>query len=457
VKIRGKPIEEVIAFHAVETEGSVGVIRKTNPAEVTAIVERLQELKGQDLPVDCCVITPHTEQQRLVLREINKLPEGNDLIERLNLKVFTFDTCQGEERDTILYSMVASQEEDRLNYVFPKNLDGSDEVEESLRLQRLNVGFSRAKERIEIFHSKPLNEFQGSIATALNHFENTVQQSQASPTAADVDPNSPMELKVLGWLRQVPVIEELGEQVEVDAQFEVGVYLRQIDPTYKHPNYKVDFLLKVAGPKSSVQIIIEYDGFKEHFTDLQEVDASNYQHYMKPADVERQKILEGYGYKFLRLNRFNLGDNPVLTLDERIRALISDIDTERQAPSLIEKYQQQQTDLETGDSKVCTKCGSVKPIDEFFDSSLKAGAGGHGRMCMSCKGSKKPKRGRSRRRARGNVRLRSGGKRTYLACPYADKGQCKKLGGRWDAFEQKWYVPDGLDLEPFGKWISTAR
>jgi hypothetical protein len=174
---------------------------------------------------------------------------------------------------------------------------------------------------------------------------------------------------------------------------------------------------------------------------------------MKPADVERQKILEGYGYKFLRLNRFNVGDNPVLTLDERIRTLISDIDTERQPPSLIEKYQQRQADLETGESKACTKCSSVKSIDEFFDQSLKSGAGGYGRICMTCKGGKKPKRGRSKRRAKVNVQARDEGNRTYLVCPYAEKDECKKLGGRWDAFAKKWYVPDGLDLEAFEKWL----
>ena len=59
-------------------------------------------------------------------------------------------------------------------------------------------------------------------------------------------------------------------------------------------------------------IIIEYDGFKEHFTNLDEVDASNYGHYYRASDVEREKTLESYGYKMLRVNRFNLAANQSL-------------------------------------------------------------------------------------------------------------------------------------------------
>ena len=459
VKIRGKPIEEVITFHEVQHDGQKELIRKTNVAEARAIITRLEEINDNEAPEDCCVITPHTEQQKLILREISSLPNGGELTDRLKLKVFTFDTCQGEERSNIIYSMVATNEEDRLNYVFPKNLESNDDVEDNLRLQRLNVGFSRSKEKIEIFHSKPIEEFRGSISIALKHFQNTLSKTLSGPTADDVDPASPMEARVLGWLQQVPVLDELGDQVEVDAQFELGAYLRQLDPSYNHPNYKVDFLLKVVGKNKAIQIIIEYDGFKEHFTDLEDVDASNYEHYMKSADIERQKILEGYGYKFLRINRFNIGEDPIHTLDERIRKLIKSIDVERQPPSLIGKYQQQQADLESGESKVCSRCGKVKPINEFYDPTLKEGEGGFGRVCKSCKGSKKKKQRSAKRSPKGTKRNQDNSSTTardgatYLNCPFSQKNECKQLGGRWDPFKKKWYVPAGVDTAPFSKWL----
>jgi hypothetical protein len=52
----------------------------------------------------------------------------------------TFDTCQGEEREVILYRMVATDAHDALNYVFPVVLTDADEkVEDALKFQRLNV------------------------------------------------------------------------------------------------------------------------------------------------------------------------------------------------------------------------------------------------------------------------------------------------------------------------------
>ncbi len=455
VKIRGKPIEAVISFHPIESDGKIDLIRNTNVREVDAIIEQLNEFFGMDAPPQCCVITPHTEQQKLILQKIMALPEGRKLMERLNLQVFTFDTCQGEERDTVLYSMVATEATDRLNYIFPSTLEASDEVEDNLRLQRLNVGFSRAKERIMVFHSKPIEEFKGAISDALLHFRDTLNSTRATPTSDDVDPKSPMEARVLGWLQQVPVLDELGDQIEVDAQFELGSYLKQLDPTYDHPNYKVDFLIKITGSTSSIHIIVEYDGFKEHFTLLDDVDASNYEHYMKPADIERQKVLEGYGYKFLRINRFNIGEDPIRTLDERLRNLIKSVDVERQPPKLIEEYQKRQSKLESGKAKVCPTCEEVKPKKAFYDKKLKKGKGGYGRVCRDCKGltDEAQKSQASSRATRENLKSVQASGRTYLNCPYTEKEECKKLGGRWDPFRKQWYVPHGLDISRFSKWF----
>jgi hypothetical protein len=454
VKIRGKPIERVISLHGVEADGKMDLLRNTNEVEAEAIVEQLKAFAELESPPDCCVITPHTEQQKFILRQVMALPDARELMDALRLRVFTFDTCQGEERDTVLYSMVATEANDRLNYIFPKNLDAAEDVEDNLRLQRLNVGFSRAKERIMIFHSKPLSSFSGSISEALQHFDRVLQSARSSPTSDDVDPKSPMEVRVLNWLQQVPVLEELEDQVEVDAQFELGAYLKQLDPTYDHPNYKVDFLIKVVSPTSAAQIIIEYDGFKEHFTDLEEVDASNYEHYMKPSDVERQKVLEGYGYKFLRINRFNVGDNPVMTLDERLRRLIKSTGAEGQPPKLIEEYQKRQEDLESGAAKTCSNCGKVKAREAFFDQKLKKGKGGYGRVCKECKGITQgnQKARTAHQRASTPPKEKESGDRLYLRCPYAEKEECKRLGGRWDAFKKKWYIPADLDSEPFSRW-----
>jgi very-short-patch-repair endonuclease len=461
MKIRGRPIDEVIKIIPIEHDGKHELAGNTNQIEAAAIIHRLRHLCELPSNPDVCIITPFNEQQRLILQELQKISDGQEMIEKLRLRIFTFDTCQGEEADICIYSMVATPLKDRLNYIFAKEISKSDDVEESIRLQRLNVGFSRAKECVEIYHSKDISEMGGGIRVALSHFQNELIKGRQGPETTDVDPQSPMELQVLNWLRAVPLFDELGDQVEVDAQFELGAYLKQLNPSYQHPNYKVDFLVKVVGNRETAQIIIEYDGFKEHFTNLDEVDASNYEYYMNSEDVERQKILEGYGYKFLRINRFTIGKDPVKTLDERLRKMLVKFDIEREPPSLIEEHMKLQKSLNDGDSKACSRCNDIKPIEDYFDQTLSNGAGGYGRICTECKSSddykphrkKMPtKRGSQKNKANTGQEGKADG-RTYLNCPYSDKEECKNLGGKWDAFKKKWYVPAGRDVTAFSRWL----
>lgn len=43
--------------------------------------------------------------------------------------------------------------------------------------------------------------------------------------------------------------------------------------------------------------------------------------------------------------------------------------------------------------------------------------------------------------------------RLYLNCPYAEKDECKALGGRWDPDAKKWYVPSDADRDDFSRWL----
>lgn len=45
------------------------------------------------------------------------------------------------------------------------------------------------------------------------------------------------------------------------------------------------------------------------------------------------------------------------------------------------------------------------------------------------------------------------GTRTYFSVEYDDKEEVKKMGGRWDKHNKKWYAESGTDLIPFiRKW-----
>jgi hypothetical protein len=136
--------------------------------------------------------------------------------------------------------MVATRAEDKLNYIFIKDLTPSSVEEDKLKAQRLNVGLSRAKEKMWFILSKPVDEFHdGSIKVALSHYKNILDKGVEM---AAVDPNSPMETKVLHWLTSCKFYLDNQEYIELIPQFDIGSYLKQLDSTYHHAKYKVDFL-----------------------------------------------------------------------------------------------------------------------------------------------------------------------------------------------------------------------
>jgi superfamily I DNA and/or RNA helicase len=73
-----------------------------------------------DLP-SVAIITPFRDQVSYLQRRISNMPERDALLKRIKLAIFTFDTCQGEERDIIYYSMVATRQQDALNFIFEGN------------------------------------------------------------------------------------------------------------------------------------------------------------------------------------------------------------------------------------------------------------------------------------------------------------------------------------------------
>jgi ssDNA-binding Zn-finger/Zn-ribbon topoisomerase 1 len=144
----------------------------------------------------------------------------------------------------------------------------------------------------------------------------------------------------------------------------------------------VDFLLSYKDSEDKERkIVIEYDGFEEHFKNRDQVDEYNYEHYMSDGDVYRQKVLESYGYKFLRINKFNSGTNPVETLDKRLKEFTK---PEPKTNPWLSKIHSTIEDIQSGDLKECPKCKELRDVDDFKDASLSRGVG---RICKHCKSS----------------------------------------------------------------------
>jgi tetratricopeptide (TPR) repeat protein len=400
MKIRGKPIEEVIEFDELKHDGLVD-LRNVNVPEAERIVQRLTDLLQNEHPPTVGVITPHTEQQAFVAKLVNEHARSEEFYDKLRLKIMTFDTCQGEEREIILYSLVATSEKDRLAYIFPRTLDRdqSDEVDHNLRRQRLNVGLSRGQEKMVFVHSKPLEQYPSALRIALLHYRNELERGKAMPTELEIDGESPMERKVLHWLSQVPFIRDFD--CEVSAQFEMGKYLKQLDPSYRAPDYRVDFLIRIPVDDRSCQIVLEYDGFEFHFLKnvaSGTINSSTWRTYLTSDDVEREKTLESFGVPILRLNRFNLGDDPVATIDnmlrERLESTFNGSGSHDLVTRLARKVHEIEEGLKVGDYKRCSKCDRDLPIEMFNDRETKSGLG---RYCRDCKSASAPRFRRYRR------------------------------------------------------------
>lgn len=231
--------------------------------------------------------------------------------------------------------------------------------------------------------SKRVDQYRGSIGRVLTHYKIFLEE-RAVPEPEETDPDSPMERRVLDWITKTPFYQRNEDRLELFAQFPIGDYLRQLDPTYHHPAYRCDFLLRYRGDEKMVNVILEYDGFKEHFAAHKTIHIGNYDTYYRPEDIERQMVLESYGYKFVRINRFNLGTDPVSTLSERLHALISAA-TKTQDAAVVDRIRGGANGLRDGSAKHCRKCDQVKPTNAFFDPALRGGQGGVGQICIDCK------------------------------------------------------------------------
>ena len=328
LKIRKKQLNEIIKFEYVnENNCSIKAsLKNTNQAEIDFIIKKLEEYKDKYEKIDkkpsIGIISPHSDQIMLMIKQIDNHKDSEYFYNEFKLKLMTFDTCQGEERDIIFYSMVATEEKDRLTYIFPKYIDKDEEFddkESNLKRQRLNVGFSRAKEMMYFVLSKDIEKFSGSIKIALRHFYDELNKNDIENEKTDS--NSQMEEQIKHYILNTEFYRNNEANILFKCQFPIGEYLKQLDKKYKHPKYVVDFLINIKTKIGDKNIVIEYDGFYYHFK--QNANKYNYFLLQNEDDIYRQNILESYGYIFLRLNKFNLGEDPVSFINHELYNLFN--------------------------------------------------------------------------------------------------------------------------------------
>ena len=79
-------------------------------------------------------------------------------------------------------------------------------------------------------------------------------------------------------------------------------------------------------------------------------------------------MLEGYGYRFLRINRFNVGRNP--DRDSRSTSFSNCSSTVRGRIGHSESAHSAIQGIQKGELKECPKCKELRPLSQFEDTSL---------------------------------------------------------------------------------------
>ena len=225
------------------------------------------------------------------------------------LAIWFVGDVQGEERDIVYYSFVEDKNLKNANLasIYPV-LEGTADSIRSLKMQRLNVGFSRAKDTMIFVHSQPIEQFSNTrLGDAIKHYQRTLEINRKNDFFIEDESvfGSPMEKKLYALLLGTKFVKDHRDHVKIIPQFDIGKYISAEYKVYI-PKYRTDFLLTYsAGGKEEI-LILEYDGLEFHFNNPHEVNSLNFSQSYLDYDTSRQLELESYGYRFLRINKFNL-------------------------------------------------------------------------------------------------------------------------------------------------------
>lgn len=164
MKIRGTDIKDVIQFHVLDGVTQRESKKNINQSEAYFILNEIIKLKEEGYQGSVGIITPFAHQHKFITDLIYSNENQDYFKEHFKLKIMTFDSCQGEERQIIYYSMVERQNEDILKNLFLLKFGNLDNEEMNSRnATRLNVGLSRVQESMRFVLSKQPEDIRGEV------------------------------------------------------------------------------------------------------------------------------------------------------------------------------------------------------------------------------------------------------------------------------------------------------
>lgn len=306
-RIRTKPIGEVLKFIKVDTKGSSGP--NINLDEIEAIVINLKERLKNGFSGTIGIITSFREQQAKILQILTEEFNLAELKKKHNLEIWFVGDVQGIERDLVYYSFVEDSKfpETSLTNIYPVIGGRADNIR-SLKMQRLNVGFSRAKDTMVFIHSMPLEKYTNTrLGNSLKHYKKLFDTNLQNDYFIEDESilESEAEKKLYKLLLQTDFIKSHRQNIQIIPQFQIGDYIRA-EFKKQIPKYRVDFLVTYSKGGKEQTLILEYDGVEFHTKNPDIVTKHNFNQEFLDYDIARQLELETYGYRFLRINKFTL-------------------------------------------------------------------------------------------------------------------------------------------------------
>lgn len=330
-RIRTKPIGETLRFISVKSKGRAG--QNTNLDEIDAIIADIQTNLQNGFKGTIGIIASFKEQQARLEEALNERTNLPVLRRDHKIVVWFVGDVQGEERDIVYYSFVEDQsiQNADLRSIYPV-IGGTADSIRSLKMQRLNVGFSRAKDTMVFVHSQDIEKYSTTrLGDALKHYRDALESAKKNDFFVPDESifGSPKEKELYQMLLNTDFVKKHHEYLRIIPQFPIGNYLRA-EFAAQIPKYRTDFLLVLSEGGKEETLILEYDGLEFHFKDPSEVSRHALSREFTDYDNGRTLELESYGYRFLRINTFTLrpekpGDTPIMVLNRLLASKFSRI------------------------------------------------------------------------------------------------------------------------------------
>ena len=197
----GDPDQPIIQLHHIE-DGLITNGSQENLTEAQALVAKLKDMLAHPAYNDATfgVICLFEEQVRLVQDLVAERIDP-EVWEAHDLVVVNPDGFQGDERDVILYSLSFDNQRMSVAALSARqaNLDHIQGM--------LNVGFTRGRDELHVFHSAPIEEFTfadgspGALTDWLSHCAEVQDQPRQLPPSSRVgSSDSIFESEVAGSL-----------------------------------------------------------------------------------------------------------------------------------------------------------------------------------------------------------------------------------------------------------------